>query len=80
MRTLYVVAAACVMLVAGCSPADSVPLGRPGEMDFIPPSRGMGIDATRENKITEFPIPAPSKPTMELLNKVGKRWEELGLS
>jgi hypothetical protein len=49
-------------------------------MDFIPPSRGMGIDATRENKITEFPIPAPSKPTMELLNKVGKRWDELGLS
>ena len=56
------------------------PTGRLGEMDFIPPSRGMGIDATRENKITEFPIPAPSKPTMELLNEVGKRWDELGLS
>ena len=55
------------------------PLGRPGEMDFIPPSRGMGIDATRENKVTEFPIPGPSKPTMEMMDKVAQRWDELGL-
>ncbi len=54
-------------------------LGRPGEMDFIPPSRGMGVDATRENKVTEYPIPAPSKPTMELLSKISARWDELGL-
>ncbi len=55
------------------------PLGRPGEMDFIPPKRGMGIDATREHKTTEFPVPPPSKPTMEILDKVGERWDELGL-
>ncbi len=55
------------------------PLGRPGEMDFIPPKQGMGIDATREHKTTEFPVPPPSKPTMEILDKVGERWDELGL-
>ena len=48
-------------------------------MDFIPPSQGMGIDATREHKTTEFPVPPPSKPTMEILDKVGERWDELGL-
>ncbi len=55
------------------------PLGRPGEMDFIPPKQGMGIDATREHKVTEFPLPPASKPTMEILNKVAERWDELGL-
>ena len=54
-------------------------LGRPGEMDFVPPSRGMGLDATREHKTTEYPVPPPSKPTMEILDKVGERWDELGL-
>ena len=55
------------------------PLGRPGEMDFIPPKQGMGIDATREHKETEFPTPPPSKPTMEILQGVAQRWDELGL-
>ncbi|MEK9658727.1 MAG: UbiD family decarboxylase [Chloroflexota bacterium] len=55
------------------------PLGRPGEMDFIPPKRGIGIDATRDHKVAEYPFPPASKPTMEILNKVGQRWPELGL-
>lgn len=54
-------------------------LGRPGEMDFIPPRQGMGVNATREHKQSEFPIPPASKPTMEILAKVAQRWDELGL-
>jgi 4-hydroxy-3-polyprenylbenzoate decarboxylase len=54
-------------------------LGRPGEMDFIPPRQGMGVNATREHKQSEFPIPPASKPTMEILAQVARRWDEFGL-
>ena len=75
-------------IVSFCEPGDNTfigpehprHLGRPGEMDFVPPPHRMGIDATREHKKTEYPVPPPSKPTMEILDKVGERWDELGLS
>ena len=48
-------------------------------MDFIQPRQGMGVNATREHKKSEFPIPPASKPTMEILAKVAQRWDEFGL-
>jgi 3-polyprenyl-4-hydroxybenzoate decarboxylase len=47
-----------------------------GEVDFDPPSRGMGIDATMKFKETKF---APvNKARKELMDKVTGRWKEFG--
>jgi 4-hydroxy-3-polyprenylbenzoate decarboxylase len=48
-----------------------------GFVDFVPPPRGMGIDATMRFKDTRFPpVNTVSK---ELMISVAGRWSELGL-
>ncbi len=48
-----------------------------GEVDFDPPSRGMGIDATMKFKETKFP--PVNKVRKELSDKAADRWKEFGL-
>lgn len=48
-----------------------------GEVDFIAPRRGMGIDATLKFKVNDFP--PVNKVSRELTAKVAARWDELGL-
>lgn len=48
------------------------------EVDFDPPSRGMGIDATFAFK--EVPYPPVNKVSAELMEKVAVRWKEYGLA
>jgi UbiD family decarboxylase len=49
-----------------------------GEVDFDPPSQGVGIDATM--KFKESPtFPPVNKVREELMDKVAERWAELGL-
>ncbi len=47
------------------------------EVDFDPPSRGMGIDATMKFKETKFP--PVNKVRVELMDKAAARWKEFGL-
>jgi hypothetical protein len=55
-----------------------IPDPRPrGEVDFIAPRRGMGIDATLKFKVNDFP--PVNKVSRELTAKVADRWDELGL-
>lgn len=46
-----------------------------GEVDFDPPSRGMGIDATMKFKDAKFP--PVNKVSSALIDKVAARWDEL---
>jgi UbiD family decarboxylase len=48
------------------------------DMDFSPPRRGMGIDATMRLKDKKFP--PVNKVSAELDAKAAARWQELGLS
>jgi 4-hydroxy-3-polyprenylbenzoate decarboxylase len=49
-----------------------------GEVDFDPPSQGVGIDATM--KFKESPtFPPVNKVRKELMDRVAGRWSELGL-
>jgi hypothetical protein len=48
-----------------------------GEIDFDPPSRGMGIDATMKFKDVKFP--PVNKVSSALIDKVAARWDEFGL-
>jgi hypothetical protein len=48
-----------------------------GEVDFDPPSRGMGIDATMKFKDAKFP--PVNKVSSALIDKVAARWDEFGL-
>jgi len=48
------------------------------EVDFDPPSRGMGIDATLGFKDAQFP--PINKVSAALMEKVAARWKEYGLS
>jgi phenyl-phosphate phosphatase/carboxylase subunit beta len=48
-----------------------------GEVDFNPPSRGMGIDATMKFKDAKFP--PVNKVSSALMDKVAARWDEFGL-
>ena len=52
----------------------------PGTVEFIPPTHGMGFDATFGFKQYKHPLPPIAKPNMELMDKVASRWSELGLS
>ena len=54
------------------------PAASRGEVDWDPPSRGMGIDATMRFKPRQFPPRNRVGP--ELAARVEARWEELGLS
>src|SRR5262249_57726518 len=48
-----------------------------GEVDFNPPSRGIGIDATMKFKDAKFP--SVNKVSSALMDKVAARWDEFGL-
>ena len=48
-----------------------------GEVDFDPPSRGMGIDATM--KFKEMRFPPVNKVAKGLIDKAAARWKEFGL-
>lgn len=50
---------------------------RTDEVEFIPPRRGMGIDATMRFKDTTYP--RVNRVSRELLSRVAARWKELGL-
>jgi 4-hydroxy-3-polyprenylbenzoate decarboxylase len=49
-----------------------------GEVDFDPPQRGMGIDATMRFKAAKFP--PVNKVSSALAEKVASRWKEYGLA
>ncbi len=49
-----------------------------GEVDFVPPSRGMGIDATMRFKPEEFP--PVNKVRKGLMDEIAGKWHEYGLS
>ena len=49
-----------------------------GEVDFDPPTRGMGIDATMRYKPEEFP--PVNKVRKDLMGQVVAKWGEYGLS
>jgi UbiD family decarboxylase len=60
------------------SPVFERPARERGEVDFDPPSQGVGIDATM--KFKESPtFPPVNKVGGGLMAKVAARWEELGL-
>jgi 4-hydroxy-3-polyprenylbenzoate decarboxylase len=60
------------------SPEFDRPARSRGEVDFDPPSQGVGIDATM--KFKESPMfPPVNKVGGELMAKVAARWNELGL-
>lgn len=48
------------------------------DVDFDPPSRGMGIDATFGYK--GLKLPRVNKPSRDIMDRVVKRWKELGLA
>lgn len=50
---------------------------RTDEDDYVPPRRGMGIDATMKFKDAHFP--RVNKVSRELMAQVAARWKELGL-
>ena len=50
-----------------------------GEVDFDPPSQGVGIDATMKFKASPT-FPPVNKVRGELMAKVAARWQELGLA
>lgn len=49
------------------------------EWDYIPPARGMGIDATMKHKPDQF-FPLVNRVSNELRARVDARWAELGLA
>ena len=49
-----------------------------GEVDFDPPTCGLGIDATMRFKPVKFP--PVNKVGESLMRKVAARWDEFGLS
>jgi 4-hydroxy-3-polyprenylbenzoate decarboxylase len=58
---------------------EHAPRGRHrGEVDFDPPSHGLGIDATMRFKPNKFP--PVNKVSDSLMRKVAARWDEFGLS
>ena len=72
-------------VVSAAEPDDDVFPGRVfpptprvrGEVDFIQPSRGMGIDATMKFKGENFrPV---NKVSRHIMDGVAARWEEFGL-
>jgi 3-polyprenyl-4-hydroxybenzoate decarboxylase len=62
----------------GAEYPEAVPF--PGTVEFIPPTHGMGIDATFGFKKYNHPLPPIAKPSMELMARVASRWKEYGLS
>ena len=74
-------------IVSSVTPEDHMYMGReypeqepyPGTVEFIPPTHGMGIDATFGFKKYKHPLPPIAKPSMELMDKLASRWGELGL-
>lgn len=48
------------------------------DVDFDPPKNGVGIDASFKFKDVNYP--PVNKPSAALMDKVAKRWKELGLS
>ncbi len=49
-----------------------------GEKDFVPPNRGIGIDATMRFKPEKFP--AVNKVSKRLMDEIAGKWREYGLS
>ena len=49
-----------------------------GDVDFDPPSRGMGIDATFRFKPEEFP--PVNKVSRDTMAPVAAKWDRYGLS
>ena len=72
-------------VVSAAEPDDHVILGRVfpveprlrGEVDFTPPKRGVGIDATMKFKDADFP--PVNKVSRRLMDQAAARWEEFGL-
>ena len=72
-------------VVSAAEPDDHVVLGRVfpveprlrGEVDFTPPKRGVGIDATMKFKDADFP--PVNKVSRHLTERAASRWEEFGL-
>ena len=52
----------------------------PGSVEFVPPTYGMGFDATYPFKEYEHPRPGVAQPSMKMMEHVASRWKELGLS
>jgi UbiD family decarboxylase len=73
-------------VTAAANPDTDVVLGKQhqlrarkgADMDFTPPLRGMGIDATMRLKNAKFP--PVNKVSADLDAKAAARWQELGLS
>ncbi len=53
------------------------PMRNRGDVDFDPPSRGMGIDATMGFK--DLKLPPVNKINAQLTRQVAARWDEFGL-
>ena len=51
-----------------------------GSIEFVPPTYGMGFDATFPFKEYEHPRPGVAQPSMKMMEHVASRWKELGLS
>ena len=51
----------------------------PGSVEFVPPTYGMGFDATFGFKEYEHPRPGVAQPSMGMMQHVAGRWRELGL-
>ncbi len=72
-------------VVSAAEPDDHVIFGREfeptprlrGEVDFTPPRRGMGIDATMKFKDNDFP--PVNKVSRHIMEGVASRWDEFGL-
>ena len=72
-------------VVSAAEPDDHVTLGRVfppverlrGEVDFTPPRRGVGIDATMKFKDNDFP--PVNKVSRHIMEGVAARWDEYGL-
>ena len=74
-------------VISSVDPEKHVTLGREfgspevheGAIEFVPPTRGMAIDATFGFKEYKHPMPGIAKPSMEMMEHVASRWRELGL-
>ncbi len=72
-------------VVSAAEPDDHVVLGRVfpveprlrGEVDFTPPKRGVGVDATMKFKDADFP--PVNKVSRHLMERAASRWPEFGL-
>ena len=72
-------------VVSAAEPDDHVIFGREfeptprlrGEVDFTPPRRGMGIDATMKFKDNDFP--PVNKVSRHIMESAAARWDEFGL-